>query len=66
MRAEGALVKSMPDLLFRALLTLHMCDDPSVLTKEEGRAFTKALDEEARRRGYDGWVVAYHEFEVKG
>lgn len=52
----------MNDLLFRALLTLHMCDDPSQLPDNEDAAVEKALNEESHRRGYDGWVAAFHEF----
>jgi len=53
----------MGDKLFRALLNWYMCSDPWPTTAGEHRTITAFLDAEAKRRGYENWVVAYHEFE---
>jgi len=51
----------MNDLAFRALLSLHMANDPTILPMAQEKAIEELLDAEAGKRGYDGWVVAYHE-----
>ena len=51
----------MTNTEFRALLNLMMVSDPWPLSKEENDILEHMLDTEARVRGYDGWIVAYHE-----
>lgn len=55
----------MPNVMFRALLDLIMCSDPwpvPDMGEGTGEEFVlKLADSEARKRGYDNWVVAFHE-----
>jgi len=49
----------------RALLDLYMCSDPWPLTTDGSHeAVGGFLDGAARRFGYEGWVVAYHELKA--
>ena len=52
----------LTDRQFQTLMDLAMVSDPWPLDygNEE---ITELLHEEARSRGYDGWYVAYHEFD---
>lgn len=52
----------MSDKVFRALLDLFMCSDPWPASTEAEAAVLECLNEESARRGFAGWVVAYHEF----
>jgi len=52
----------MNDLAFRALMDLIMCDDPSQTQREFRDALTDFAEEEAKKRGYPGWIDAYHLF----
>lgn len=56
----------LSDEQYRALLDLMMCSDPWPLDGESGDrehgVLVELLDAEAKRRGWDNWVVAYHEF----
>lgn len=54
----------MKDTEFRALLTLFMASDPTPLSEEEDKEVGNMLDRESNKRGYDSWVVAYHEFKL--
>jgi hypothetical protein len=49
---------------FRALMNLVMASDPSPVEADEDGEITKLLDGEARKRGYDNWIVAFHEFKL--
>jgi len=56
----------MDDATFRALLDLLMVSDPWPLQDSESQKLLDDFaDSESRARGYDGWVVAYHKFEVE-
>ncbi len=46
---------------FLALLHLLMCSDPTPVSEADDNTLTTWADAEARRRGFDGWVVAFHE-----
>ena len=47
---------------FRALLNLFMCSDPwPTDKKEENDIIEDLLVRESATRGYDSWVVAFHE-----
>ena len=52
----------MNDRVFRALLDLFMCSDPWPASQEAEAVVREYLNEESARRGFAGWVVAYHEF----
>lgn len=56
-------IGDMEDKLFRALLNWFMYSDPWPTTVGEHRTITAFLNSEAIRRGYENWVVAYHEIE---
>jgi len=53
----------MKDNEFRAFLDLLMCSDPWPVTGDEGvgqSVLTMLADKEAKNRGFENWVVAYH------
>lgn len=52
----------MNDRLFRALLSAYMCADPHPWSDEIDADLTAELQAESRRRGFDGWVDAFHTF----
>lgn len=54
----------MDDEQFRMLLDLWMVSDPWPLSDDANVTLTRMLDAESERRGYDNYVVAYHEFRV--
>ena len=47
---------------FRTLLDLMMVSDPWQLSEESRSVFEFLLNTESIKRGYDAWIVAYHEF----
>lgn len=47
---------------FRAFLNLLMCSDPWPTDDEEQQILTDLADEQSRNRGFENWIVAYHEF----
>lgn len=49
------------DTQFRALLELAMVSDPWPLPGEHESAVKMYLLKESKRRGYDGWIEAYHD-----
>jgi len=51
----------MTDDEFMAFMALIMCADPTPLTDEGDQLLKDFADREAVRRGYDNWIVAYHE-----
>jgi len=53
----------MSDQMFRDLLDWFMVSDPWALDSKVQRRIEEALNSESTIRGFDGWVVAYHEFE---
>lgn len=52
--------KTLTDLEFKALLRLHMSDDPTGLSTEEDEAIESLLNSEAVLREYVSWVEAFH------
>jgi len=60
----------MTNTEFRAVLDWFMCSDPwpverDVTIGESNHVcVTNWLDREAKARGFDDWVVAFHEFKV--
>lgn len=56
----------MNDTQYRAFLDLMMCSDPWPVPVRNGIDANKVLEDfahdEALKRGFDGWIVAYHEF----
>ena len=54
----------MLDKEFRVLLNLWVVCDPWPLTNEEYYTFDRLLAKEARKRGYEGVLDAYHAFGV--
>ena len=51
----------MNDNQYRVFLDLMMVSDPWPLEKADGEILTRLADNEANRRGYENWIVAYHE-----
>lgn len=55
----------MNDIQYRRFLDLMMCSDPWPVTDTgEGdghQILVDFADEEARKRGYDSWIDAYHQ-----
>ena len=52
----------MTDIEFAAFLRLLMCSDPWPVEDADSEASVKAwADGEAARRGFSGWVDAYHQ-----
>ncbi len=45
---------------YRALLDLIMCSDPWPVEGENQQIIEAMATEEAKRRGWDSWVDAYH------
>jgi hypothetical protein len=52
--------EEIPREVFRSLLDLVMCSDPSPLSGEQDRIIRDWLDQESRRRGYSDWIDALH------
>ena len=52
---------TMSDREFRAMLTWWMCSDPWVAGDKEHEVLLAFMEAESKRRGYEGWVDAYHE-----
>jgi hypothetical protein len=46
---------------FGLLLRLLMVSDPWPLAEIERNRMVELMNNEARSRGYDGWIHAYHE-----
>lgn len=61
-RPPGPAVSRHPnDDIFHLLLRLHMASDPTPLDPAEDAAIEMFLNQEARARGFDNWIVAFHE-----
>ena len=59
----------MEDREFRAFLDLMMCSDPWPITAtetEDDRQGTLLdfIEKESNLRGFDGWIDAYHYFNI--
>ena len=56
----------MTDLEYRMFLDLLMCSDPWPVGTERGSDGHEILiefaDKQAHERGFDNWIVAFHEF----
>lgn len=66
MSDEPALTErdAISDEAFRVLLDLFMVSDPWPLEDDTSKGILFGfLCAEASKRGYDDWVVAYHEFD---
>lgn len=55
----------MKDGLFRSLLDLFMVSDPWPCTEEGQEIIEEMLDKEAKRRGYETWVHAFHNLDYE-
>jgi len=57
----------MSDRGFRVLLSLFMVSDPWPLDEDvEGQqALYEFLEDQARERGFENWVDAYHNFQPR-
>lgn len=53
----------MSDVAFRALLDFIMVDDPRSFSGAVDMKLMERAHQEATKRGYDGWPVAYHDFD---
>jgi len=55
----------MTDIQYRAFLDLMMCSDPWPVVDRDGIDSNAILEglalDEARARGFESWIVAYHE-----
>ena len=59
----------MEDKEFKAFLALMMCSDPWPISPDkdgdDGQGtLLDFIEKESNLRGYDGWIEAYHRFEV--
>ena len=52
----------MTDKFFRLFLDLLMASDPWPLEKAAQIELDGEADRESVRRGFDNWIVAFHEF----
>lgn len=50
---------------YGALLRWFMTSDPWPTEQIDHDRMKEMLDEEAKARGYDGWVHAYHDFHME-
>ncbi len=50
---------------YRDLLDWFMVSDPWTLDFKAEHRIGKELDKEAKRRGYEDWIVAFHEMGKK-
>lgn len=56
----------MNDLEFRILLDLYMVSDPWPLDdSESNNVIGGLLNRESKKRGFDGWIVAFHQFKLQ-
>ena len=54
---------SLTDEQFRSFLNLMMCSDPWPCTEDDHNYLLGLAAEESKIRGFDDWIVAYHEFQ---
>jgi hypothetical protein len=52
----------MSDIEFRYFMYLLMVSDPWPLDSHAYTSLHDLADNEAKKRGYDGWIEAYHRF----
>lgn len=50
------------DAEFKALLNLFMSADPFPASEEDHEKLLVLLNRESQRRGYDGWIEAFHDW----
>jgi len=55
---------NIPDTEYVALLNWYMSSDPFPTDPATETVVKDILNEEAEKRGFDGWVEAYHEIEL--
>jgi len=53
----------MTDAQFRAMLDWWMCSDPFPCDDSTQKILFCLIDDESKKRGFDGWVEAFHRFE---
>lgn len=58
---NGKRHRQLTDTQFRAMMDLMMVSDPWPLGEPEHAQIENLLIVESERRGYDSWIVAYHE-----
>jgi hypothetical protein len=56
----------MSDKTFRVMLDLFACSDPWPLSEEARHEYEQVLEAESSRRGYTGWLDAYHQHQPLG
>jgi len=55
----------MEDYEYRAFLDLMMCSDPWPVPDNVGQQLLEAFaDDQAKKRGFDNWIEAYHRHDV--
>lgn len=54
-------MKELTDAEFESILAWFMCSDPWPSDDEHRERIKHILNKESQRRGYDDWIVAYHE-----
>lgn len=52
----------LTDLQFRTMLDWFMVSDPWSLSEKAHDVMYAFLDSESKARGFEGWVIAFHEF----
>ena len=52
----------MRDTQFRDFMDLLMCSDPWPVLDGTQDSLIELADEESKKRGYENWIVAFHEF----
>ena len=53
----------MTNMQFRAFLDLMMVSDPWPLDPQANKTLEEFADAESKKRGYEEWITAYHEFD---
>ena len=46
--------------ILKSLLTLYMCNDPSMLSPEDEHIVHQWLNEQSIQQGFEDWLDAYH------
>ena len=56
----------MEDLEFRYFMDLMMCSDPWPIEEHGHGVLLDLVEKEANKRGFDGWIEAYHKYDPTG
>lgn len=54
----------MTDEQFHVMLKWFMSSDPWPLDEQSQETIGMMLDEESEKKGFDGWIDAFHEFKL--